>query len=76
MKRTILASFRTKPVDPNDPSVGSDLLKVFFGSAAILAVLLGTGLAIYGDLIPSVLLLLPGVGVLTWLFKGSPTERA
>lgn len=68
--------FRTNPVDPNEPSVGSDLVKVFFGSAAILAILLGTGLAIYGDLMPSVLLLVPGLGVLGWLFKGGQTKQA
>ncbi|MGC6464957.1 MAG: sodium:solute symporter family protein [Akkermansiaceae bacterium] len=68
--------FRTNPVDPNEPSVGSDLVKVFFGSAAILAILLGTGLAIYGDLMRSVLLLVPGLGVLGWLFKGGQTKQA
>jgi len=68
--------FRANPVDPNEPSVGSDLVKVFFGSAAILAILLGTGLAIYGDLMRSVLLLVPGLGVLGWLFKGGQTKQA
>ena len=63
--------FRTKPVDPDEASVGSDLLKVFFGSGAILAVLLGTGLAIYGNMIPSVILLLVGGVILGALFKSS-----
>lgn len=63
--------FRTKPVDPDEASVGRDLLKVFFGSGAILAVLLGTGLAIYGNMIPSVILLLVGGVILGALFKSS-----
>lgn len=63
--------FRTKPFDPDEASVGSDLLKVFFGSGAILAVLLGTGLAIYGNMIPSVILLLVGGVILGALFKSS-----
>ena len=63
--------FRTKPVDPDEASVGRDLLKVFFGSGAILAVLLGTGLAIYGNMIPSVILLLVGGAILGALFKSS-----
>ena len=63
--------FRTKPVDPDEASVGRDLVKVFFGSGAILAVLLGTGLAIYGNMIPSVILLLVGGVILGALFKSS-----
>ena len=63
--------FRTKPVDPDEASVGRDLLKVFFGSGAILAVLLGTGLAIYGNMISSVILLLVGGVILGALFKSS-----
>jgi Na+/proline symporter len=63
--------FRTKPVDPDEASVGRDLLKVFFGSGAILAVLLGTGLAIYGNMISSVILLLVGGAILGALFKSS-----
>lgn len=63
--------FRTKPVDPDEASVGRDLLKVFFGSGAILAVLLGTGLAIYGNIISSVILLLVGGAILRALFKSS-----
>ena len=63
--------FRTKPVDPDEASVGRDLLKVFFGSGAILAVLLGTGLAIYGNMISSVILLLVGGAILRALFKSS-----
>jgi len=63
--------FRTKSVDPDEASVGRDLLKVFFGSGAILAVLLGTGLAIYGNMIPSVILLLVGGVILGALFKSS-----
>ena len=61
--------FRTKEHDPNDPSVGSDLIKVFFGSAAILAVLLGTGLTIYGDLLPGLPLLAVGIAILIPLFR-------
>jgi len=63
--------FRTKSVDPDEASVGRDLLKVFFGSGAILAVLLGTGLAIYGNMISSVILLLVGGAILGALFKSS-----
>lgn len=61
--------FRTRDRDPNEPSVGSDLLKVFFGSAAIIAVLLGTGLTIYGDYLPGLPLLAVGLFTLVPLFR-------
>jgi Na+/proline symporter len=61
--------FRTKKNDPNEPSMGSDLLKVFFGSAGIIAVLIGTGMTIYGDYLPGVPLLFAGLCVLAPLFR-------
>ena len=66
--------FRTKERDPNEPSVGSDLVKVFFGSAAIIAVLLGTGLTLYGDHIPGLLLIAVGTIILIPLFKDSTSQ--
>lgn len=63
--------FRTHVLDPNEPSVGSDLIKVFFGSAAIIAILLGTGLTLYGDHFPGITLLFLGVGTLIPLFRSS-----
>jgi hypothetical protein len=49
--------------------MGSDLLKVFFGSAGILAVLIGIGLTIYGDYLPGIPLLVAGICILTPLFR-------
>ena len=63
--------FRTKEHNPNEPSVGSDLLKAFFGSFAILAVLLGTGLTLYGYLPYGLPLLAAGMALLVPLFKSS-----
>jgi hypothetical protein len=51
--------------------MGSDLLKVFFGSAGILAVLIGTGLTIYGDYLPGTPLLVAGIFILVPLFRSS-----
>ena len=61
--------FRTKERDANEPSMGSDLLKVFFGSAGILAVLIGTGLTIYRDYLPGIPLLVVGIFILIPLFR-------
>jgi hypothetical protein len=49
--------------------MGSDLLKVFFGSAGILAVLIGTGLMIYGDFWPGTPLFVVGAFILIPLFR-------
>ncbi len=61
--------FKTKENDPNEPSMGSDLLKVFFGSAGIIAVLIGTGMTIYGDCLPGIPLMFAGLCVLFPLFR-------
>ncbi len=61
--------FRITERDPNEVSVGSDLIKVFFGSAAIIAILLGTGWTLYGDYLQGVALLIAGVAVLVPLFR-------
>ena len=61
--------FRTKENDPSEQSMGSDLLKVFFGSAGIISVLIGTGMTIYGDYLPGVPLLFAGLCVLAPLFR-------
>jgi hypothetical protein len=61
--------FRTKERDANEASMGSDLLKVFFGSAGILAVLIGIGLTIYGDNLPGIPLLVAGICILIPLFR-------
>ena len=61
--------FRTKEIDPNEPSMGSDLLNVFVGSAGIIAVLIGTGLTLYGDYLPGSPLLIAGVCLLVPLFR-------
>ena len=53
----------------SEVSVGSDLIKVFFGSAAIIAILLGTGWTLYGDYLQGVVLLIAGVAVLVPLFR-------
>lgn len=66
--------FRTKDRDPNEPSVGSDLIKVFFGSAAIIAVLLGTGLTLYGDHLQGLILIAIGTVVLVPLFQATTSE--
>jgi Na+/proline symporter len=63
--------FRTEERNANEPSMGSDLLKVFFGSAGILAVLIGTGLTIYGDYLPGTPLLVAGIFILVPLFRSS-----
>ena len=65
--------FRTAERDPNEPSVGSDLLKVFFGSAAIIAIIMGTGFTLYGDYFQGLLLVVIGVVILVPLFK-EPTS--
>ena len=49
--------------------MGSDLLKVFFGSAGILAVLIATGLTIYRDYLPGIPLLVVGILILIPLFR-------
>ncbi|MEN8782741.1 MAG: Na+:solute symporter, partial [Akkermansiaceae bacterium] len=61
--------FRTKELNPNEPSMGSDLLKVFFGSGGIIATLIGTGLTIYGEYLPGLPLLFAGICVLVPLFR-------
>jgi len=61
--------FRITERDPDEVSVGSDLIKALFGSAAIIAILLGTGWTLYGDHLQGGLLLLSGVAVLVPLFK-------
>ncbi|MEJ6581469.1 MAG: Na+:solute symporter [Akkermansiaceae bacterium] len=66
--------FRTKDRDPNEPSVGSDLIKVFFGSAAIIAVLLGTGLTLYGDHLQGLILIAIGTVVLVPLFQATTSK--
>ncbi len=66
--------FRTTERNPNEPSVGSDLLKVFFGSAAIIAVLLGTGFTLYGDHLKGLLLVGAGVATLVPLFRDPITN--
>lgn len=63
--------FRTEKPNANEPSMGSDLLKVFFGSAGILAVLIGTGLTIYGDYLPGTSLLVVGIFILVPLFRST-----
>ncbi len=61
--------FRTTQHDPAEPSVGSDLIKVFFGSAAIIMVLLGTGFVLYGDYFQGFLLVVGGGLILSQLFR-------
>ncbi len=64
--------FRTTQHDPREPSVGSDLIKVFFGSAAIIMVLLGTGFVLYGDYLQGFLLVVGGGLILSQLFREVP----
>ena len=65
--------FRTKACDPAEPSIGRDLIKVFFGSTGIIAVLVGTGLTLYGVVLPGIPLLLSGICILVPLFR-SPVD--
>ena len=61
--------FRITDRDPNEVSVGDDLIKVFFGSAAIIAILIGTGWTLYGDGALGLPLLAVGIVVLVPLFR-------
>ena len=66
--------FRTTAHDPNEPSVGRDLLKAFFGSAGILAVLLGTGWSLYGNYAAGLPLLIVGVLFLAPLLRAPVSD--
>ena len=65
--------FRTKACDPTEPSMGRDLIKVFFGSTGIIAVLVGTGLTLYGVVLAGIPLLVSGICILVPLFR-SPVD--